>query len=107
MTEHATDKFSGPNLISIRFSATKLAESAHVAFWMESTARYNFDFHRSATILALRELADLCGFDLVEKPADTIEDADLRGDMAAARAREMNAELPEAQRAVLATKGMI
>ena len=107
MTERATDKFSGTNLCSIRYQASVLAESAILAYWMQYRDDDCFALHHKYAIESLHKLADLCGFDLVEKPADTLEDADLRGDMAAARTREMNAELLEVQAAALKLKGSI
>lgn len=68
MTEHAADKFSGTDLVSISLKARDLADSAIIAYWTESYGR-GIDFHRRGAIDSLRALADLCGFDLVEKPA--------------------------------------
>jgi hypothetical protein len=106
MTIAATDKFSGPNLIMIQSRANQLADSACVSFWMERVKDGGFGWHRNETIAHFRVLADLCGFDLVERTP--VKEAELeRGDMAQARAREMNAELPEDQRDMLKLKGMI
>lgn len=104
------DKLSGVNLCSIRLRASDIAEAAIIAYWLEKHGDAGtFSYHRERMIDKLRELADLCGYDLVDRAPDDLEDAAvdiLLGD-AARRAREMNAELPDETLAVLKLKGMV
>lgn len=103
------DKLSGVNLVSISLKARNIGDTAYAAYWLESVGS-GIGFHQRGVERDLRELADLCGFDLVERTAqDDLEDAAvdiLLGD-AARRAREMNAELPDETLAVLKLKGMV
>ncbi len=67
MTIEANDRLSGVNLCSIHHRADHLAEAAIISYWMEGRADGCFEFHRKGILEDIRKLADLCGFDLVER----------------------------------------
>lgn len=104
------DKLSGVNLCRIMHRADEVSKGANVAYWIEASG-LDASYHCRGLIADMKELASICGFDLVERTApDDLEDAAvdiLLGDAAAHRAREMNAELPDETLAVLKLKGMV
>ena len=106
------DRLSGVNLCRIMHRADGVSGHANVAYWMENHGDAGtFAYHCRELVDDLKELADLCGFDLVGRAApDDLEDAAvdiLLGDTAAHRSLEMNAELPDETLAVLKIKGMV
>lgn len=79
--------------------ARQIAEAASIAFWMHGRDEGTCAYQLGVVHQQFAELAAALGY--------TITPIAASGDAAVRRAREMNAELPEATREVLAAKGMI
>lgn len=87
-------------LCAARFHAAAAAEHLFAAYWSagrnDDTARYLLTHAHER----FAKLAEVLGYSVTRAPVD-------RGDAAAHRARQMNAELPADQAEVLKLKGMI
>lgn len=95
----------GTDFISAAFAAMTINNACNVAYWREAMHECDVSHHHHEAREALRHIADLFGYLLVEKiPEVSAED---RGRAAAANARVMNAELPPEQLEVLKLKGMV
>lgn len=86
-------------LVSARFHAASAAEHLFAAYWAADRDAPTAEYLLGIAHEQFAKLALIMGY--------TIKHVSDAGDAAAYRARQMNAELPQATRDVLALKGMI
>lgn len=86
------------DLVRADAHAQSVADALNVVYWTAGSDVGLAEFMLRRAHERFAELAEALGYTVTRAPD---------GDAAAARARQMNAELPQAARDVLAIKGMI
>lgn len=77
---HIADNANFPRIEAV---ASMAAQHAIVAFWLAGRDASTFRLHRKWLFESLRDLADLCGYDLVPKPVASDDPAARKAEGAA------------------------